>query len=108
MQFAQKLAQLEGRYEELTQQMADPAVIGDSDQYRKVTKAQSELSDVVAKYRERIKTSHSLAQARAMLDEKDPELRAMAQEEVAVLGDHVRQFALRLGDLAILVGIADD
>ena len=32
--------------------MADPAVISDGDQYRKVTKAQSELSEVVGKYRE--------------------------------------------------------
>jgi peptide chain release factor 1 len=83
MQFAQKLDQLEKRFEELTQQMADPAVISDSDQYRKVTKAQSELSDVVAKYREWKKAADSVSQARAMLDEKDSELRAMAQDEVA-------------------------
>ena len=52
MQFAQKLEQLEKRFDELTQQMADPAVISDGDQYRKVTKEQSELSEVVGKYRE--------------------------------------------------------
>ena len=46
MQFAQKLDQLEKRFDELTQQMADPAVISDADQYRKVAKAQSELSDL--------------------------------------------------------------
>ena len=85
MQFAQKLDHLEKRFEELTNQMADPAVIGDADQYRKVTKAQSELSEVVAKYREWKKTADALAQARAMLEEKDAELRAMAEEEVAAL-----------------------
>src|SRR3954452_14281596 len=83
MQFNQKLDQLEKRFEELTRQMADPAVISDSDQYRKVTKAQSELSEVVAKYRQWKKAADSVSQARAMLDEKDPELRAMAQDEVA-------------------------
>src|SRR5438105_1378364 len=82
MQFAQKLDQLEKRFEELTQQMADPAVIGDSDQYRKVTKAQSELSEVVAMYRAWKKAADALAQARPMLEEKDPDLRAMAEEEV--------------------------
>ena len=50
MQYLQKLDSIEKRFEELTQQMADPAVISDSEQYRKVTKAQSELADVVAKY----------------------------------------------------------
>jgi peptide chain release factor 1 len=85
MQFAQKLTQLEKRSDELTQQMADPAVIGDANQYRKVTKAQSELSEVVGKYREWKSVEDSLSQARAMLQEQDPELRAMAEEEVAQL-----------------------
>ena len=52
MQFLEKLDKTEVRFEELNRQMADPAVINDSDQYRKVTKAHSELSEVVAKYRE--------------------------------------------------------
>jgi peptide chain release factor 1 len=85
MQFAQKLAQLEKRYDELTQQMADPAVISDADQYRKVAKAQSELSEIVGLYRQWKSVEDSLSQARPMLQEKDPELRAMAEEEVARL-----------------------
>lgn len=85
MQFAQKLEQLEKRSDELTQQMADPAVISDADQYRKVTKAQSELSEVVGKYREWKSVEDSLSQARAMLQETDADLRAMAEEEVARL-----------------------
>ncbi len=85
MQFAQKLAQLEKRYDELTQQMADPAVISDADQYRKVAKAQSELSEIVGLYRQWKSVEDSLSQARPMLQEQDPELRAMAEEEVARL-----------------------
>ena len=85
MQFAQKLAQLEKRFDELTQQMADPAVISDADQYRKVTKAQSELSEIVGYYRQWKSVEDSLSQARPMLQEKDPELRAMAEEEIARL-----------------------
>ena len=85
MQFVQKLDQLEKRYDELTQQMADPAVIGDGEQYRKITKAQSELSEIIGKYRDWKKMESGLAQARGMLEERDPELRAMAEEEVASL-----------------------
>jgi len=85
MQFAQKLEQLEKRFEELTQQMADPAVISDGDRYRKVTKEQSELSEVVGKFREWKQVDDSLAQARGMLQESDAELKAMAEEEVARL-----------------------
>jgi peptide chain release factor 1 len=85
MQLASKLDQLEKRFDELTHQMADPAIISDADQYRKVTKAQSELSDIVAKYREWKKVEDSLSQARPMLQEPDPELKSMAEMEIAEL-----------------------
>jgi peptide chain release factor 1 len=85
MQFAQKLAQLEKRFDELTQQMADPAVISDGEKYRKVTKEQAELSEIVGKYREWKDAEDALSQARPMLQEKDPDLRAMAEEEVTRL-----------------------
>jgi len=100
MQFHEKLDQLEKRFEELTRQMADPAVISDSDQYRKITKAQSELSEVVAKYRQWKKAADSLAQARAMVDEKDPDLREMAQDEILHLEPEMKQIE---EDLKILL-----
>src|SRR5258708_8214069 len=85
MQFVQRLQQLEKRFDVLTQQMADPAIISDADQYRKITKAQSELSDIVAKYRQWKKADDGLSQARQMLAEPDPDLRAMAEMEVSQL-----------------------
>jgi peptide chain release factor 1 len=85
MQFVQKLDQLEKRFDELTHQMADPAVINDADQYRKIAKAQADLSEIAAKYREWKKVDDSLAQARGMLAEQDAELRAMAEQEVTQL-----------------------
>ena len=85
MHLASKLDQLEKRFDELTQQMADPAIISDADQYRKVTKAQSELSDIVAKYREWKKVEDSLSQARPMLQDSDPDLKAMAEMEITEL-----------------------
>ena len=85
MQFVQKLEQLEKRFEELTQRMADPAVITDGDRYRKVTKEHSELAELVGKYREWKQVHDSLSQARGMLQESDAELREMAEEEVARL-----------------------
>ena len=85
MQFIQKLEQLEKRFEELNQQMADPAVISDGEQYRKIAKARAESEEVVAKFREWKSVENSLSQARAMLEEKDPDLRAMAEDETTAL-----------------------
>jgi len=80
MQYRPKLDEMERRYEELTAQMADASVISDSTQYRKVTKAQSELADIVAKYREWKAVNENLEQARAM--QNDAELAEMAQDEI--------------------------
>jgi peptide chain release factor 1 len=85
MQFVPKLQQIEVRFEDLTRQLGDPAVIGDADQYRKAAKARSELSEVVFKYRDWKKASGELDQARGMLQDHDPELREMAAEEVTRL-----------------------
>jgi len=82
MEFRGKLDQIEVRFEELTRQMADPAVISDADQYRKITKAHSELSEVVAKYREWKDASSQFDQAKAMLTDSDAEMQQMAREEI--------------------------
>jgi len=74
---------MERRFEELTVQMADPAVINDSTQYRKVSKSRSDLTDVVNKYREWKIAHQNLVEAQAMLADSDPEVRAMAQDEIA-------------------------
>jgi len=69
--------------------MADPAVINDSDLYRKTAKAQSELSELVSKYREWKRAFRELGEARVMLSETDPDLQEMAQLEVTRLEPEV-------------------
>ena len=71
--------------------MADPDVISDSDQYRKVTKAQSDLADLVAKFREWKRAGQELSDARLMLTESDRDLQQMAEMEVARLEPEVAQ-----------------
>jgi len=82
MQYRQKLEGLEARFEELTRQMADPEIINDNERYRKVAKQQSELQDMVAKFREWKKVNSDLEGARLMLTETDPELLQMANDDI--------------------------
>jgi peptide chain release factor 1 len=82
MQYAKKLEAMEARFEDLTRQMTDPAIIADSDLYRKTTKSRSEFEEVVTRYREWKRDSQDLEGARLMLEESDPELREMARAEV--------------------------
>jgi peptide chain release factor 1 len=85
MQFLARLLETEKRFEELTRQLADPAVLNDGEQYRKASKAYADLAEVVAKFREWKKASSELEQARAMAGDTDPEMREIANEEIVRL-----------------------
>jgi peptide chain release factor 1 len=89
MQYQDRLNEAEARFSDLTDRMADPAVINDSDLYRKTAKAQSELSELVSKYREWKRSFRELEEARLMLSETDPDLQEMAQLEVTRLEPEV-------------------
>jgi peptide chain release factor 1 len=82
VQYREKLEASERRFEELTGQMADPAIIGDSDVYRKTAKAQSDLAELVGKFRDWKRASEELAGARQMMQEADLDLRSMAEAEI--------------------------
>jgi peptide chain release factor 1 len=81
-----RLDQIEARYEELTRALASPEVIGDSTRYQKTAKAHSEITPVVEKYREYKDLKKGIAESKAVLaEEKDPEMRAYAEEELESL-----------------------
>jgi peptide chain release factor 1 len=83
----EKLDQLDQRYEELQQKIADPAVVTDIALYRDTMKAISEIEEVVAKYRELKQVKKRLADTRGKLDtlKGDDELRELAELELADL-----------------------
>jgi len=86
----ERLNQLEKRYEELTTALASPEIVHDSAKYQKTAKAHSEVSGIVEKYREYKDLSKGIADSKAMLaDEKDADMRAYAQEELAQLETRV-------------------
>ena len=80
-----RLEQLETRYEELSQQLSDPAIVNDQENYRKVSKQHRDLEETVEKFREYRTLKNGIADAKAMLQESDADIRAMAEEEIAQL-----------------------
>jgi peptide chain release factor 1 len=86
----ERLNQIEAKYEELTQALASPEVIGDSSKYQKTAKAHSELSEIVEKYREYKDLQKGIEESKAMVaEESDADLRAYAQEELVRLEERV-------------------
>ncbi len=79
----ERLDQLESRYQDLERSLASPEVISDSPKYQKTAKAHSELTLVVEKYREYKDLKRGIEESKAVLaEEKDPDMRAYAQEEL--------------------------
>ena len=69
------------RYEDLEAQMADPAVYGDADRLRAVSRELKELAPVAEAWQAWCRAEADRAEAETMLS--DPELREMAKEELA-------------------------
>src|SRR5512138_1618388 len=80
-----KLDAIEGRFEELTAQLSDPAVVSSGDRYRKIANARAGVEATVNALRAYRKLLQEIADNEARLAEKEPELREMAKEELAAL-----------------------
>jgi peptide chain release factor 1 len=91
MKYREKLDRIEARFDELTARMADPAVISDGGEYRKISKARSDMEEIVSKFRQYREADGKLEQARGMLTESDPELRELAQLEIEQLEPEIKQ-----------------
>jgi peptide chain release factor 1 len=78
-----RLKQLEHKYEEISGQLSDPAVIGDQPTYQKLAKQLRDMEPVVEKYREFAAIEKGIAEAKAMAG--DPDMAEMAAEELAQL-----------------------
>jgi len=87
MHFSEKLAEIEAKYDALTAQLGDPAVLADQALYQKTAKAHSELREVVEKYREWKSIQKSVEETKALFEEAsaDAEMKALAHEELADL-----------------------
>lgn len=77
-----KLIEIERRYDELTQLLSDPEVIGNQEVWQKYAKAQAGMTDIVAAFREYNEVLKNLEDTEALLREKlEPELKEMADLE---------------------------
>jgi peptide chain release factor 1 len=83
----EKLAGIEARYNEIEAMMGEPEIASDYEQVAKLNKERSDLQAIVDAYRNYSKQAADLEDARELLKESDddPEMREMAEMEVAEL-----------------------
>ncbi|MCL2338121.1 MAG: peptide chain release factor 1 [Firmicutes bacterium] len=105
----EKLDRLEIKYEELSELIGSPEVMGDQARWQQYVKAHSEISEVVGVYREYRKTSAELADVRQMLQDKlDPEMHQLAELEAEELAERQAKLEQQLKLLLLPKDPKDD
>jgi len=92
-----KLIEIERRYDELTQLLSDPEVIGNQEVWQKYAKAQAGMTDIVAAFREYNDVLKNLEDTETLLQEKlEPEMKEMADLERSELLEHREELEERM------------
>ncbi len=78
-----KLDTLTDRHEEVSALLGDAETIADQSRFRDLSREYAELEEVVRCYAEYTAVQADLGEARAMLDDTDSDMVAMAREEIA-------------------------
>ncbi len=77
-----KLDSLSERYEEVGALMSDPDIIGDQNKFRELSKEYAELEPVVKCYLSFQEVVGNIDEAKSLAKDSDPDMRAMAQDEL--------------------------
>lgn len=93
----EKLKGIKERYEQLTALLSDPAVIGDQNRYRELSKEQAGLTDIVNAYDEYMAADAEIESCKAMLEEADDAaMREMIHEELSGLSTKEHELSEQL------------
>ena len=78
-----KIKEIYNRYNSLTEKLSDPSVPAGGEEWTKIAKEQSELSEPAAKYEEFLAEQRKMTQAEeAVKTESDPEMRELLNDEI--------------------------
>lgn len=79
----QKMEILAERYDEIGHLLGDPDVISDQNKFRQLSKEYSEIEDVAEGYARYQSVLSDIEEANLLLEDDDPEMRQMGEEELA-------------------------
>ena len=103
-----KLEEIEEKYLQLEQELAEPDIFNDQDRYKKVSKAHADLGEVVAVFREHKQLSGDLEDNREMLADPDPEIQEMAKMEIDEIEARIPELEEKLKVLLLPKDPMDD
>jgi peptide chain release factor 1 len=78
----EKLEGVEKRYNELEQLLSDPEVVQDRDRFQKYARQHAEMIEVVSVFRTFKQTLQDIEESEELLKDSDPEIKALAKDEI--------------------------
>ena len=96
-----KLEELDERQEELAHLLGEAEVVADRERFASLSREFSERIPVVRVFAEYRRLEAELAEARALADDKDEELRQLARDDMAEVGERMLARATELKTLLI-------
>jgi peptide chain release factor 1 len=103
-----RLEQLAERRDEIDALLASPEVGGQQERFRALSRERAEIDPVVATFAEYRAAEADLDQTRAMLEDEDPELRALASDELDGAKQALAELEARINILLLPRDPADD
>ena len=93
-----KLKEVEARFEQLEQELANPDVVSDIERYKSIMKEVKNLTPIVEKYREYSKAKTTMEESRMMLDEGglDKDFKELCEEEYETSKADIERFSEEL------------
>ncbi len=98
----EQLEKIEQRFDELTRLLSDPEVAQDYERMAEYAKERADLEEIVSTYHTYLRVSRELDGSRSLLgEETDPEMRELAEAEVASLSSQVASLEAQLQALLL-------
>ncbi len=91
-----KLSDVEARFLEIESKLSDPSLADRPDEFRRLSKEHSSLQEIVNEYRIYRDLKNEIISNKEMLEEKDPEISAMAKEEIKILEPKLEDVSKKL------------
>ena len=103
-----KLESVEQRFLELESQLAEPSLADQPGEFRRLSREHASLLELIDEYRRYKGLQSELSSNRELLEDRDPELSAMAREELKRLEPELEQSKRRLQVLLLPKDPNDD
>ncbi len=81
----EKLNGVEERFQEIERRLSDPDIVKDQATYQKYVREHADLSKIVAAFRSYKQTQAAIRESHELLNDGDPEIKSLAEDEIAVL-----------------------